>query len=107
MAGYIDVVFDGPPEAESGRFVEVEDETGASIAAGEWIERENGYWALRIATSQSEPGPDDDRQPVTVDLPTDDGEAFRAALVEELGPRELFPGTLDALDSLTIRKEEA
>lgn len=57
MAGYIDVVFDGPPEAESGRFVEVEDETGASIVAGEWIERENGYWALRIATSQSEPEP--------------------------------------------------
>lgn len=64
MAGYIDVVFDGPPAAKSGRFVEVEDETGASIVAGEWIERENGHWALRIATSQSEP--DDDRQPVTV-----------------------------------------
>ena len=25
------------------------------------------------------------------DLPTDDGDAFRAALVEELGPREVFP----------------
>lgn len=55
MAGYIDVVFDGPPAAESGRFVEVEDETGASITAGEWIERENGYWALRIATPEPQP----------------------------------------------------
>lgn len=46
--GYVDVVFDGPPSAESGRFVECEDETGASISAGEWIDRGNGLWALRI-----------------------------------------------------------
>lgn len=66
MASYIDVVFDGPPAAKSGRFVEVEDETGASISAGEWIEREDGYWALRIATSKAEPEAEDDRQAVTV-----------------------------------------
>ena len=42
------VVFDGPPGPESGRFVEVETEGGKSIRAGEWIERPDGYWALRI-----------------------------------------------------------
>lgn len=50
-ADHIDVVFDGPPGPEAGRFVEVEDSTGASISMGEWIERDDGYWALRI------PGP--------------------------------------------------
>ena len=46
---YIDIVFDGPPSHESGRFVEVEDSTGKSIAIGNWVEREDGYWVLRIA----------------------------------------------------------
>lgn len=45
---YIDIVFDGPPAPESGRFIEVENEAGASIKVGEWIERPDGYWALRI-----------------------------------------------------------
>jgi hypothetical protein len=44
----IDVVFDGPPGPESGRFVEVEDEAGRSIELGEWVERPDGYWALRL-----------------------------------------------------------
>ena len=47
--GYFDIVFDGPPSHESGRFVEVEDERGYSFNAGEWIERpERGTWVLRI-----------------------------------------------------------
>ena len=45
---FIDIVFDGPPSHESGRFVEVENEHGASIRAGEWIDRGDGLWALRI-----------------------------------------------------------
>ncbi|ERB53488.1 hypothetical protein N806_20310 [Rhodococcus sp. P27] len=45
---YIDIVFDGPPDAEPGRFVEVENHLGASIKVGEWIERGDGFWALRI-----------------------------------------------------------
>lgn len=45
---FFDVVFDGPPSAESGRFVEVEDEQGRSFNAGEWIDRGDGTWALRI-----------------------------------------------------------
>lgn len=47
MSAYIDIVFDGPPAPESGRFVEVEDDTGASIWVGEWIETPP-YWRLRI-----------------------------------------------------------
>jgi hypothetical protein len=48
---HIDIVFDGPPSAESGRFVEVEDNTGASIKLGEWVQRDDGYWALRISNA--------------------------------------------------------
>lgn len=47
---YVDIVFDGPPSAESGRFVEVEDQTGAAISFGEWVHRPDGYWALRITS---------------------------------------------------------
>lgn len=45
---YLDVVFDGPPSHESGRFVEVENLEGFSVGAGEWIDRGNGFWALRL-----------------------------------------------------------
>ncbi len=44
----IDIVFDGPPGPIAGRFVEVEDADGKSIRVGEWIERPDGTWALRI-----------------------------------------------------------
>ena len=49
MSKYIDIVFDGPPSHVTGRFVEVENDDGKSIRAGEWIDRGDGYWALRIA----------------------------------------------------------
>ena len=44
----IDVLFDAPPGPESGRFIEVENEHRRSIRAGEWIDRGDGTWALRI-----------------------------------------------------------
>jgi hypothetical protein len=44
----INILFDGPPGRQSGRFVEVENDDGESINAGEWIQCENGLWALRI-----------------------------------------------------------
>lgn len=44
----IDIVFDGPPGPEAGRFVEVENSKGESISVGKWIERDDGFWALRI-----------------------------------------------------------
>lgn len=43
---YLDIVFDGPPGPQSGRFVEVERD-GQSVKVGEWIER-GDYWILRI-----------------------------------------------------------
>jgi hypothetical protein len=56
---FIDVVFDGPPEHDAGRFVEVEDEHGSSIRVGEWVHRPDGLWALRIprVPSPSPPRP--------------------------------------------------
>ena len=48
MTRAINIVFDGPPGPESGRFVEVEDDEGKSISVGEWYERPDGLWALRI-----------------------------------------------------------
>ena len=44
----IEIVFDGPPGPDGGRFVEVEDEAGGSLDVGEWVERPDGYWALRL-----------------------------------------------------------
>jgi hypothetical protein len=49
---YIDIVFDGPPGPESGRFVEVEDAAGKSITCGTWILRADGLWALRITGAE-------------------------------------------------------
>ncbi|PWU08157.1 MAG: hypothetical protein C5B51_08375 [Terriglobia bacterium] len=49
----IDIVFDGPPGPTPGRFVEVEDEAGRSVDVGDWIERKDGYWALRIQIQTS------------------------------------------------------
>lgn len=48
---HIDIVFDGPPGPEAGRFVEVEDAWGKSISIGEWIKRADGYWVLRLPQS--------------------------------------------------------
>jgi hypothetical protein len=47
----IAIVFDGPPEHFSGRFVEVENEAGESINAGTWEEMPNGWWRLWIDNS--------------------------------------------------------
>ena len=48
MAQPINIIFDGPPDHDAGRFVEVETDDGRSINAGEWIDRDDGLWALRI-----------------------------------------------------------
>ena len=49
MSELIDIVFDGPPSHKSGRFIEVENQDGQSIKVGEWIERDDGYWVLRLS----------------------------------------------------------
>ena len=46
--GYVAVLFTGPPDHEPPGFVEVEDEHGRSVRFGEWVQRGDGYWALRI-----------------------------------------------------------
>jgi len=48
----VDVVFDGPPGPESGRFVEVEDADGKSISVGDWVDRGDGYHVLRLRLAQ-------------------------------------------------------
>lgn len=52
MNSHIDIVFDGPPGSEGGRFIEVEDEHGRSIRLGEWVERVDGYWVLRVTRAE-------------------------------------------------------
>jgi hypothetical protein len=47
-AAAINIIFDGPPGPEAGRFVEVETDDGKSINAGQWSQRPDGLWALRI-----------------------------------------------------------
>lgn len=51
----VHIIFDGPPSHESGRFVEVENDAGASIRAGEWIERPDGLWDLVITFRAATP----------------------------------------------------
>lgn len=53
MQKTIDIVFDGPPGPESGHFVEVERD-GKSISIGEWIQRDDGLWALRIPDPEAQ-----------------------------------------------------
>ncbi|KXO90927.1 hypothetical protein AXK58_21065 [Tsukamurella tyrosinosolvens] len=63
-SGWLDIVFDGPPSHESGRFVEVEDSAGRSIQIGDWLDRGDGHWTLRVPVSAPlDPGnPEDLRQ---------------------------------------------
>lgn len=42
------IIFDGPPGPEGGRFVEVENDFGESVKAGEWLKNDDGTWTLRI-----------------------------------------------------------
>jgi len=61
---FIDIVFDGPPGPNPGRFVEVENSKGASIRFGEWVHREDGRWVLRIQSAPTTtPVLDDDGNP--------------------------------------------
>lgn len=46
--GYVDIVFDHLPGPYGSHFIEVEDETGASIKLGSWLERPDGLVALRF-----------------------------------------------------------
>lgn len=45
---YIDIVFAGPPGPVGPCFVDVENSQGQSISFGKWVQRPDGFWALRI-----------------------------------------------------------
>jgi hypothetical protein len=54
---FINIIFDGPPGPEGGRFVEIENDQGKSIRVGEWeadprLEHE-GLWRLRISPADA------------------------------------------------------
>ena len=48
MSGVINIVMSEPPGPES-HFVEVETDDGRSVAVGQWLDRGDGTWALRIS----------------------------------------------------------
>jgi hypothetical protein len=48
MTEHVDIVFDGPPSHDAPRFIEVENDKGQSISLGEWMQRPDGYWVLRM-----------------------------------------------------------
>lgn len=50
--GIFQIRFDGPPGPVSGRFVEVEDQYGASIPIGDWVKEDDGTWLLHVDTSR-------------------------------------------------------
>jgi hypothetical protein len=45
---HYDLVFDGPPGPEGGRFVEAERDDGTSFRLGQWLSREDNMWVLRV-----------------------------------------------------------
>ena len=56
MTKYIEIVFDGPPnQTHKPGLVEIEDESGLTMAVGQWFERRlTSNWALRITLKELE-----------------------------------------------------
>jgi hypothetical protein len=52
MPSSLHIIFDGPPGTTPGRFVEVEDDEGRSVRAGEWHKRPDGLWELVIPAAE-------------------------------------------------------
>jgi hypothetical protein len=63
MSQPINIIFGGAPGPVAGRFVEVETDEGRSIKVGEWVERSDGLWALRITELPETPIPDYEQTP--------------------------------------------
>jgi len=57
------IVFDGPPGPEAGRFIEVEQEDGSSVKAGQWEKRENGQWVLHLRVIDEDIAPSPETHP--------------------------------------------
>lgn len=83
-----EIVFDGPPGPVAGRFVDVEDAvTRAGLNVGTWIDRGDGYWALRITVPDVHTV-DVDGKIVTLTLP----EGHHAENADELAQAYLDAG---------------
>lgn len=54
MAQFLHLVFDAPPGPEAPRLIEVNDDEGRSVDAGEWKERDDGKWELLVAISNGQ-----------------------------------------------------
>jgi hypothetical protein len=92
----IDIVFDGPPDHEAGRFVEVERD-GESISFGEWVKREDGFWALRIP----DPEPVDKLAAIRAEIALVSGvvQALATSAIADCGFRDdegLMPARVEA-----------
>lgn len=82
MKQAINIIFDGPPSHESGRFVEVETDDGKSINTGEWIEKRDGLWVLRITSlpeATTQPSDPADKEPISSSEYWKGHEAYRKA----------------------------
>jgi hypothetical protein len=44
----LDIVFDGPPGPDGPRLIEVENADRHGVRVGEWVQRDDGLWALRL-----------------------------------------------------------
>ena len=49
---HLDFFFDGPPDPDGGRLVEMDDASGHSVAIRSWFQRGDGRWVLRISPAQ-------------------------------------------------------
>lgn len=51
---HYDIVFSGPPDHVGPTFIEVEDDQGVSFKLGEWVQRADRSWVIRVpVTSDS------------------------------------------------------
>ncbi len=48
----IDILFEDPPGPD-GSLVEIEDENRESVKVGEWLQRDDGWWVLRVSVHES------------------------------------------------------
>lgn len=55
------IVFDGPPGPVGSRFIDIENKSGASLSVGDWVQREDGKWALVVTVADSAIVPPDCR----------------------------------------------
>lgn len=83
MSGAIDIVFDGPPGPEAGRFVEVESPPGRGFRFGEWLLRQDGYWVLRLYA----PDTDDLAEAISDAVSDGEGRCYPDYLIQHLARR--------------------